>query len=216
MDVSPSNPQEIYITWAEDPDGVLGPDEADIFFTRSIDGGNTFRTPQNLSDPATAPFDQFEPWIAVKPDGTIDVVWYDRRNDPLEQEGMKILETVLGVHEPGPQRRHRVGIRRHGHERDESIAVGHMVQHVITGGRQCGGVSEAPHGRHDGQPLVFAGRLVEPAGHPREGPGVVQQRTTLENGFKDVGVNGLPRHETLKSSIGKLLGRLGSIEHGMP
>ncbi|MCP3905675.1 MAG: hypothetical protein GY715_18770 [Planctomycetes bacterium] len=78
MAVSPSSPREIYVVWAEDPDGAGGPDEGDIFFTRSVDGGNTFRAPQNLSDPATAPFDQFEPWIAVKGDGTIDVAWYEK------------------------------------------------------------------------------------------------------------------------------------------
>jgi hypothetical protein len=29
--------------------------------------------------------DQVLPWIDVKPDGTIDVAWYDRRNDPADR-----------------------------------------------------------------------------------------------------------------------------------
>jgi hypothetical protein len=85
---SPSDPNELYIAYAADPDGP-GPDEADIFFIRSTDGGHNWSTPLRVNDDAvpqdpTAQNDQILPWIGVKPDGTIDVAWYDRRNDPAD------------------------------------------------------------------------------------------------------------------------------------
>jgi hypothetical protein len=84
--VSPTNPQEVYLTYAEDPDynpgtGVDGPDEADVFFLKSTDGGSTWSLPVRVNNDGTTT-DQFEPWVAVKPDGTIEIAWYDKRNDP--------------------------------------------------------------------------------------------------------------------------------------
>ena len=79
LKVSPSNSNELYITYAADPDGS-GNDEADIFFIKSIDGGITWSSPIRVNDDATNN-DQHLPWMDVKPDGTIDIAWYDRRND---------------------------------------------------------------------------------------------------------------------------------------
>jgi hypothetical protein len=81
--VSPNNPNELYITYAADPDGA-GPDEADIFFIRSTDGGNTWTLPLQVNHDDTTQNDQFLPWMAVKNDGTIDIAWYDRRIDSLD------------------------------------------------------------------------------------------------------------------------------------
>jgi hypothetical protein len=78
--VSPTNPTEVYITYAEDPDGA-GPDECDIYLIRSLDGGATWGTPVRVNDDSSVS-DQHLPWLEVKPDGTIDIGWYDRRNDP--------------------------------------------------------------------------------------------------------------------------------------
>ena len=83
--VSPSNPNELYIVYAADPDRNVagdGPDDADIFLIKSTDGGNTWSTPLRINNDATVT-DQILPWIDVKPDGTIDIAWFDRRNDPL-------------------------------------------------------------------------------------------------------------------------------------
>lgn len=79
LKVSPLNPNHVYIIFAADPDGP-GFDEADIFFIRSTDGGVSWSVPVRVNDDATIN-DQHLPWMDVKPDGTIDIAWYDRRND---------------------------------------------------------------------------------------------------------------------------------------
>jgi len=71
---------DVYLVYAEDPDGFAGPDESDVFLTRSTDGGATWSVPARVNTDAT-PTDQFEPWIRVKPNGSLDVAWYDRRYD---------------------------------------------------------------------------------------------------------------------------------------
>lgn len=79
LKVSPTNPNELYITYAADPDGP-GTDEADIFFIKSTNGGTTWSSQIRVNDDNTTN-DQHLPWMDVKPDGTIDITWYDRRND---------------------------------------------------------------------------------------------------------------------------------------
>ena len=81
IDVSPINPQEVYITFAEQIAGSI--DEGDIFFIKSTDGGITWTVPLLVNDDGTSN-DQVMPWMDVKPNGMIDIVWYDRRNDPAD------------------------------------------------------------------------------------------------------------------------------------
>lgn len=77
----PLNSNELYITYAADPD-TLGSDEADIFFIKSNDGGISWTSPPvRLNDDNTTN-DQILPWMEVNKYGVINVVWYDRRNDP--------------------------------------------------------------------------------------------------------------------------------------
>lgn len=55
----------------------------DIFYRRSVDGGDTWSQPVTLNDDGR-PEDlvgQFHPDIAVAPNGRIDVAWWDFRND---------------------------------------------------------------------------------------------------------------------------------------
>ena len=55
----------------------------DIYFRRSTNGGTSWSSPIRLNDDAQENGrDQFHPWLAVSPDGVINVVFYDRRNDP--------------------------------------------------------------------------------------------------------------------------------------
>ena len=82
--VNPNNPNELYIAYAADPpDGGAGVDEANIYVIKvdSTDGGTTWNvgSPVLVNDDAGIT-DQAFPWIDVKPDGTIDVAWYDKRN----------------------------------------------------------------------------------------------------------------------------------------
>lgn len=81
--VDPGNPNNVYIAYAADPDGLAGPDDGDIFLLSSYDGGNTWNQPKRVNDDNTTN-DQFQPWIDVKPNGIIDIVWIDRRNDPSD------------------------------------------------------------------------------------------------------------------------------------
>ena len=78
---SPSSSSELYLVYAADPDGA-GSDEADIFLIKSTDSGQNWGSPVKVNHDDTTINDNIEPWISVKPDGTIDVAWYDRRNDP--------------------------------------------------------------------------------------------------------------------------------------
>lgn len=82
LGIDPSNSNNIYIAFAADPDGLGGPDDGDIFLVASHDGGNTWSSPVRVNDDLTLN-DQFQPWMDVKPNGVIDIVWIDRRNDPL-------------------------------------------------------------------------------------------------------------------------------------
>ena len=80
---SPTNANELYITYAADPNPADG-DEADIFLIKSINGGANWAAPVKVNHDDTTSGDNILPWIDVKPNGTIDVAWYDRRNDPLD------------------------------------------------------------------------------------------------------------------------------------
>lgn len=77
--VSPINSNHLYVAYAERP--LPGLDESDIFFIRSTNAGVTWSTPIKVNNDVSA-CDQVLPWMEVKPDGTIEIVWYDRRNDP--------------------------------------------------------------------------------------------------------------------------------------
>ena len=77
--VDPSSSKTVYMVYAADPTDAAGLDYGDIFFTKSLNGGLTWTIPMRLNDDSTTK-DQFHPDMAVKADGTIDVVWYDKRN----------------------------------------------------------------------------------------------------------------------------------------
>lgn len=66
----------VYLAWQDTRDG-----DRDIFVATSEDGGATWLEPVKVSD-APAGTDQFFPAMSVGPDGILDVVFYDRRDDP--------------------------------------------------------------------------------------------------------------------------------------
>ncbi len=68
----------VYAVWNSDPDGEAGPDNADIFFSRSTNGGNTWSPPLVVNDDGTNT-NQFFPFVRVTQAGTVAVMWYDRR-----------------------------------------------------------------------------------------------------------------------------------------
>ena len=77
LDDNDPTAQTIYMAYAAEVTGT--PDEGDIFFIKSTDAGNTWTSPLRVNDDTTMN-DQMHPAIAVKPDGAIDLVWYDKRN----------------------------------------------------------------------------------------------------------------------------------------
>jgi uncharacterized repeat protein (TIGR01451 family) len=72
--VSPVN-GDLYIAWADYRHG-----DADIYLTRSTDGGDTWAAPVRLNDdPIGNGVDQFQPQVSVAPNGRVAVMWFDRR-----------------------------------------------------------------------------------------------------------------------------------------
>jgi PKD repeat protein len=77
MAVDPTNGY-VYVVWSDYRNG-----DADIYFTRSTDGGTTWSTPLRINDDTLGnDFHQFFPWIATSPNGKVYASWFDSRNDP--------------------------------------------------------------------------------------------------------------------------------------
>ncbi|HEX5081206.1 MAG TPA: PxKF domain-containing protein [Blastocatellia bacterium] len=69
----------IYAVFANNPPTV---DKADIFVVQSTDGGATWSAPLRVNDDTTTT-DQWQPTLAITPDGsTLGVFYYSRQEDP--------------------------------------------------------------------------------------------------------------------------------------
>lgn len=68
----------LYAAWG---DARLG--DPDVFWARSTDGGRSWQRSRRLNDDREANgADQYLPRLGVSPDGRLDAIFYDRRNDP--------------------------------------------------------------------------------------------------------------------------------------
>lgn len=68
---------DVYILWSDDRN-----DRCDIIFARSRDGGVTWQSGIRVNDDSTSNNAcQWMPSMSVAPNGRIDVVWYDTRDD---------------------------------------------------------------------------------------------------------------------------------------
>jgi KaiC/GvpD/RAD55 family RecA-like ATPase len=68
----------LYVTWADNRNG-----DSDIFFVTSTDRGMTWSESRRVNDdPVHNGKDQFQPAIAAAEDGTVHIVFLDRRDDP--------------------------------------------------------------------------------------------------------------------------------------
>jgi hypothetical protein len=88
---------DIYLVYADAPKQSTK-DKADIFFTMSTDGGNTWSSPLRVNDDSTTN-DQWNPAIALTPDGShVGIFWYDRRLDPADNliDRFGVIGTVSG------------------------------------------------------------------------------------------------------------------------
>jgi Neuraminidase (sialidase) len=82
------NGKRLYITWSDYRNGDL-----DVFLATSDDGGKHWNTPVRVNtDPVHNGAEQFFQWLAVDPtDGSVDVVFYDRRGDPQNRKQIVVL-----------------------------------------------------------------------------------------------------------------------------
>jgi hypothetical protein len=80
--------RRLYLTWSDYRNGDL-----DVFCSTSTDGGKKWSEPGRVnSDPVHDGADQFFQWLAVDPvDGSANVVFYDRRQDPQNRTQVVVL-----------------------------------------------------------------------------------------------------------------------------
>ena len=76
----------IYVTYNNNPAGV---DKGDVFMTMSTDGGAIWSAPVRVNDDLTTT-DQWQPTIAVSPDGlNLGIFYYSRQEDPFNNNLFK-------------------------------------------------------------------------------------------------------------------------------
>lgn len=77
MAVDPKN-GNIYVAWNDFRNG-----DADIYFTRSTNGGSSWSDPVRINDDLfRSNAHQFFPWLSVAPNGKLYAGWFDSRLDP--------------------------------------------------------------------------------------------------------------------------------------
>jgi hypothetical protein len=69
---------QLYLTWSD-----KGARDADILFSTSKDQGQTWSTPMRVNDdPVGDGANQFQPQLAVAPNGVVSISFFDTRDDP--------------------------------------------------------------------------------------------------------------------------------------
>jgi hypothetical protein len=86
----------LYITHA----AQAGADHDDVFLTTSHDGGKTCSAHVRANDDATQT-DQWMPSVAVTDEGIVGVMFYDGRNDPLNNLKMDVYLAISTNHGHG-------------------------------------------------------------------------------------------------------------------
>jgi len=80
--------KRLYVTWSDYRNGDL-----DVFLASSSDSGKKWSEPIRVNDdPVHNGAEQFFQWVAVDPtDGSINVLFYDRRQDPQNRKQIVVL-----------------------------------------------------------------------------------------------------------------------------
>ncbi len=82
------------VVWSDNRNGTAASTNTDVFFARSTDGGATWSSPRPVSQAAG---DQFFPWAAIAPDGTLNVAFMDRSYDPANSKyGITLARLAAG------------------------------------------------------------------------------------------------------------------------
>ena len=82
LDVDPDD-GTLYAVYFDTTDIDPGPPtrwNVDLYFTKSVDRGNSWTTPVVINQDGSPTGDQFFPWIEVSHNGRLDIVWLDSRN----------------------------------------------------------------------------------------------------------------------------------------
>ena len=87
------NKGTLYVNWIDARNGDL-----DVFVVSSRDGGNTWSAPVRVNDDAVKNGKvQFFTWMAIDPaDGSVNIVFYDRRDTTGTQTGLILARSVDG------------------------------------------------------------------------------------------------------------------------
>jgi len=72
----------VYLVWGAKG---MNNDRADILFGKSTNGGLSWSQPSRVNNDNTIT-DQWFPWITVGQDGVISIIFYDSRNDPINNQ----------------------------------------------------------------------------------------------------------------------------------
>ena len=80
--------KQLYVTWSDYRNGDI-----DVFLASSSDGGKHWSSPIRVNnDPVHNGAEQFFQWLAVDPvDGSVNVIFYDRRRDPQNRKQIVVL-----------------------------------------------------------------------------------------------------------------------------
>jgi hypothetical protein len=87
------NKGTLYVNWIDARNG-----DPDVFVMSSRNGGDTWSSPVRVNDdPIKNGKAQFFTWMAVDPvDGSVNIVFYDRRDTPGTQTGLTLARSVDG------------------------------------------------------------------------------------------------------------------------
>lgn len=111
------------VVWSDNRNGTAANTNTDTFMAGSADGGNTWSAPITISGAAG---DQFYPWAAFAPDGTLNISFFDRSYDPANsQYGITLARVTLRASGPRVQlQRVDTGLSDPNHARWFSGATG--------------------------------------------------------------------------------------------
>jgi hypothetical protein len=73
----------LVVVWSDNRSGTAANTNTNIFMAGSTDGGTTWSAPITVSGAAN---DQFYPWAAFAPDGTVNISFFDRSYDPANSQ----------------------------------------------------------------------------------------------------------------------------------